>query len=832
MDILAARVGAHPGCARPGLATADRRRARCAKILGHYFAIIGYAEGPELVRVLACAMRDLPLGAAPRAAVVHARNRLDAWLRQLTEGPLGLCAVTPETARAALITLTVGRDWPTDLFAESPSADFLAAFGDALPLALPPESPLPMPEQSLDTARGVALNPLPMPRVPGLRTRRAFVFGLTLVGTTAATFQMSRVFQPGGISEIEILLMVLFAINFLWIALTFCSGLLGLFTLSRSGLPAGLVAPQVNARAPRTAILIPIYNEDPVRIFAGVTAMYGSLHATGELAAFDFYVLSDSTKPDAWVAEEILWDATRRRLGATGRLFYRRRFDNTARKAGNLAEFCQRWGGHYEAMLVLDADSLMEGRTIVEMARIMAANPSVGLLQTVPLLINRNTLFARAQQFASRVYGPVLATGLAAWHGGDGNYWGHNAMLRVRAFAAHAGMPALAGRPPFGGHILSHDFVEAALLRRAGWGVFMLPALGGSFEESPPTLLDHAQRDRRWCQGNLQHMAVIGAAGLHPMSRFHLLTGIMSYLASPLWFGFIVTGILAALQTRVELPQYFFPNRTPYPVWHVIDPALAVGLLATTMAVLLAPKVFGWLALAVQPALAASFGGRRRAGLNVVFETLVSALTAPVQMLFQSRFVIDVLRGRDSGWKTQTRSERGLSLGEAWQHHQHHASAGLLLGIAAFAVSPLLLGWMAPALAGMLGAAGVSYVGSRLHLGLAARRAGLLLIPEEIEVPEIARRANAASQTLCAPVLTSGLAAVVTDHRIGALHLALLSQYAPSAVNELMALAHYRAHHLRPHAVPPAILEPRLHAAALADGPTIIRLRRLVGRYS
>jgi membrane glycosyltransferase len=513
-------------------------------------------------------------------------------------------------------------------------------------------------------------------------------------------------------------------------------------------------------------------------------------------------------------------------------LFYRRRFDNTARKAGNLAEFCQRWGGQYEAMLVLDADSLMEGRTIVEMTRIMAANPAVGLLQTVPLLINRNTLFARAQQFASRVYGPVLATGLAAWHGGDGNYWGHNALLRVRAFAAHAGMPTLPGRPPFGGHILSHDFVEAALLRRAGWGVFMLPELAGSFEESPPSLLDHAQRDRRWCQGNLQHMAVIGGAGLHPMSRFHLLTGIMSYLASPLWFGFIVVGILAALQTRFELPQYFFPNRTPYPVWHVIDPALALRLLETTMAVLLAPKLFGWIAIARRPALAARFGGAWRALLNVLYETVVSALTAPVQMLFQSRFVLDVLLGRDSGWKTQTRDDLGLSIKEAWQRHRHHATAGLLLGIAAFAVSPALLGWMAPALAGMLGAAGVSYVGSRLHLGLAARRAGLLLIPEEITAPEIANRAETAHAEISAPALNSGLAAVVTDNCIGALHLALLSQYAPQGVSELMALAHYRAHHMPPTATLPVIIEPRLHAAALANAQTIVRLRRLVGGIS
>lgn len=807
-----------------------RRRTRVINVLHRYFAALGFTQGPELTRVVTYALCELPLNASPRAAIMQAQRRLDAWLQAILRPALGAHEVTPETGRAALLSLAIGHTWPSALFAATVTPEFIGALRAALPIALPPAAPLRMPEQSLTTTRDLATNPDPLPLAPGLRARRWWVFGATLCGTAAATYQMSLVFLPGSISLIEILLMVLFVINFFWIALTFCSGLLGLYTLGR-GLPAGLRSPQHDTPLPRTVILLPIYNEEPAHIFANVSAIYESLRATGELAAFDFFVLSDSTNPEHWIAEEILWDESRRRLGATGRLFYRRRFDNVARKAGNLAEFCQRWGGQYEAMLVLDADSLMEGRTIVEMARILAVNPTVGLLQTVPLLINRNTLFARAQQFASRVYGPVLAAGLAAWHGGDGNYWGHNALLRVRAFAAHAGMPTLPGRAPFGGHILSHDFVEAALLRRAGWGVVMLPGLAGSYEESPPTLLDHAQRDRRWCQGNLQHLAVIGGAGLHPMSRFHLLTGIMSYLSSPLWFGFIVIGILAALQTRFELPQYFFPNRTPYPVWHVIDPALALRLLETTMAVLLAPKLFGWIALARRPALAESFGGRWRAFLNVLLETVISALTAPVQMLFQSRFVIDVFLGRDSGWKTQTRDERGLGLSEAWQRHKHHATAGLLLGVAAGAVSLPLLGWMAPALVGMFGAAGVSYVGSRLHLGLAARRAGLLAIPEEIALPEIARRADIALTEISAPTMASALTTVISDNRIGALHLALLSQYAPTEVTAQMALAHYRAHHVHSAVELPARIEPRLHAAALANTQTVLRLRRLVGGF-
>jgi membrane glycosyltransferase len=208
-------------------------------------------------------------------------------------------------------------------------------------------------------------------------------------------------------------------------------------------------------------------------------------------------------------------------------------------------------------MLVLDADSLMTGECIVRLAIAMEADPDAGIIQTLPLIINRNTFFARLQQFAAKVYGPVIATGLSAWMGRDGNYWGHNAIIRTAAFAAHAGLPDLRGKPPLGGHILSHDFVEAALIRRAGWRVYMLPDLGGSYEESPPSLIDLAARDRRWCQGNLQHMRVITAKGLKLPSRQHFATGIMGYLASPFWLFQLIVGIALVLQTTYIRPEYF-----------------------------------------------------------------------------------------------------------------------------------------------------------------------------------------------------------------------------------------------------------------------------------
>ena len=207
------------------------------------------------------------------------------------------------------------------------------------------------------------------------------------------------------------------------------------------------------------------------------------------------------------------------------------------------------------------------------------------------------TLFARMQQFAGRVYGPLIAHGIAWWHGAEGNYWGHNALIRTRAFAEQAGLPELSGRKPFGGAIMSHDFVEAALIRRGGWAVHMVPGVRGSYEEVPPTLTDLSMRDRRWCQGNLQHTAVLPARGLHPISRLHLLTGIGSYITAPLWLLFLLTGILIAVQARFVTPDYFPAGKSLFPQWPVIDPVRAMWMFVGTMALLLVPKLFGCIAV-------------------------------------------------------------------------------------------------------------------------------------------------------------------------------------------------------------------------------------------
>jgi membrane glycosyltransferase len=373
----------------------------------------------------------------------------------------------------------------------------------------------------------------------------------------------------------------------------------------------------------------------------------------------------------------------------------------------------------------------------------MEADPDAGIIQTLPLIINRNTLFARAQQFAAHVYGPVIATGLSAWSGRDGNYWGHNAIIRTRAFAAHCGLPDLPGRPPLGGHILSHDFVEAALMRRAGWTVYMLPDLPGSYEESPPSLIDLAARDRRWCQGNLQHMRVIGAAGFKLATRQHFATGIMSYLASPFWLLQLIVGIALVLQTTYIRPEYFTQEFSLFPVWPRFDAERALALFGLTMGILLAPKAFGVLLMLLDRDKRQACGGGIRLIASAVIEVILSALMAPILMLIQSGSVFQILLGRDTGWQPQRRDDGSIPMRDIVRRHLWHTLLGLFTGLSAFLIATSLFLWMSPTVLGLVLAIPLSGLSGQLGAGLVLKRLGLLMMPAERHPPEIARRANA-----------------------------------------------------------------------------------------
>ncbi|MCJ2027168.1 glucans biosynthesis glucosyltransferase MdoH [Methylobacterium sp. J-067] len=614
----------------------------------------------------------------------------------------------------------------------------LDAVSDAATVpALPPLAPLDMPVQSLraEPRREAGL----IAPTRGVALRRLLVIGGAVVMTAIGGRQMYLVLNGAGQSFLGWAVLILFVVLFAWIALAFTSALGGLIDmLAGRRRNADETLPELGTRM---ALLMPCYNESPARIAAGLQAIYESLQATGRLDRFDFFILSDTTDPDVWIAEEASFLALRERTGGHGRIFYRRRAKNTERKAGNIADWVRRFGGAYPFMLILDADSVMEGASVVRLAALMEKEPGTGLIQTLPVIVNGTTLFARMQQFAGRIYGPLIAHGIARWHGTEGNYWGHNAIIRTRAFAEQAGLPVLRGRTPFGGHVLSHDFVEAALIRRGGWAVRMVPDLPGSFEESPPSLTDVAVRDRRWCQGNLQHAAVLPTRGLHWVSRLHLMMGIGSYVTSPLWLVFLLFGVLISLQSRFVRPEYFGEGPSLFPNWPKVDPVLAEQLFTATMAVLLAPKLMAYITLLFDSRLRRACGGGLRAFGSVLVETLVGGLIAPIAMLIQSSAVVGVLLGRDSGWNAQRRDDGRVPVGAVIRGYWQYTLFGLILAGAAYAVSTPLFLWMTPVLVGLGLAVPLVLLTSSRSAGRALRRLGLLRIPEEVAPPPSLQRA-------------------------------------------------------------------------------------------
>ena len=575
-----------------------------------------------------------------------------------------------------------------------------------------------------------------------------------------------------------------------------------------------------------TAVVMPIYNEEAGRVFAGLRAIYESIQATDQLDGFHFYVLSDSTEPNRWVDEEAAWAALVRELGAADRIFYRRRRLNTNKKAGNLADFCRRWGGAYRYMVVLDADSLMAGGTIAQLVRLMEKHPHAGIIQTAPRLVRGTTPFARWQQFASRLYGPVFQAGLHFWQLDESNYWGHNAIVRLAPFLEHCSLPELPGREPFGGRILSHDYVEAALLVRAGWGVWLASELDGSFEECPGTLIDFAKRDRRWLQGNLQHCWLLAAEGLHPTSRLHLLMGILAYAASPLWLLFLLLSTLLLYRqhatglTFIARDSLFFGLNLDFR-------AQAAALFAGTLTLLFLPKVLALLDLALRRG-AAAFGGWRCVLPGALVETVGSALLAPVLMLFHSKFILWTLLGRGVAWVAQRRGGDGTpDWREAILTHAGHTATGLVWGAAALALDPVFFVWLLPVLVGPVLSVPLSLVSAQPPAG--GQLPHLLATPEELHPLPVALRLEALLATTQAGepprefAADYGLLQAVLDPYVNAVHVSLLREKGLPPDEDRDRFTALRE---RLIVEGPAALTKRDKLALLMDAHSMIRLHR------
>lgn len=582
--------------------------------------------------------------------------------------------------------------------------------------------------------------------------RRLILLILMFGQTGLSTYFMSTVLPYHGTRPMEIVTLTLFAILFCWISAGFWTAMAGFLVLLRGGDrymisagitddPAGNPAHEPIDDAARTVIVMPICNEDVSRVFAGLRATYESARRSGTLQHFNFFILSDSSDPDLCVAELAAWNHLCQAVDGFGRIFYRHRLRRVKRKSGNIDNFCRRWGSNYRYMIGLDADSVMSGDCMSKLVRLMEANPGAGIIQTAPRASGRDTLYARIQQFSTRVYGPLFTAGLHYWQLGESHYWGHNAIIRMAPFIRHCALAPLPGSGSLAGEILSHDFVEAALMRRAGWAVWIAYDLAGSYEEMPPNLLDELKRDRRWCHGNLMNFRLFLAHGMHPVHRAVFATGVMAYLSAPLWFLFLAlsTGMLAS--HTLTVPEYFTEPRQLFPIWPEWHPQKALALFSATATLLFLPKFLSVLLICVQGAK--RYGGRLRVTLSVLMELLFSALLAPVRMLFHSRFVAAAFLGWEMHWKSPPRGNAETSWGEALRKHGWHTLLGLVWGGGVFWLNPSFLWWLLPIVGSLMLSIPLSVFSSRVSLGRRMRRLRLFLIPEEMKPPPELRATNA-----------------------------------------------------------------------------------------
>lgn len=553
---------------------------------------------------------------------------------------------------------------------------------------MPRRAPMAMPAQDFRLAFQDHSAPGAVP-VRGTRLWRLMAFSPAIVATLGLTWVIHGWFSAQGINAIEAILLSLICFNFFWIAFSVSTVALGLVSLARREAPVRPTAMQPQ----KVALLMPIYNEVPWYVLGNARSMLEELRARGGRHDYSMFILSD-TQDDAIAAQEQeSVKALLETLSPGLKLYYRRRAQNTDRKVGNIADWVANWGGAYPAMLVLDADSLMTGRAILRLTDALARDPGAGLIQSFPQLIGAQTVFARMQQFANGVYGAALAEGLARWCGQEGNYWGHNAIIRTAAFASCAGLPHLRSWRGQDQLIMSHDFVEAGLLRRAGWGVRFLPRIRGSYEETPQTLIDHILRDRRWCQGNLQHLNLLWSRGFRSISRFHMFNGAVGYLMSPIWFALLVMWALIGMGQDASVLTYFSESNPTMPSWPELTETRHVLIIVLMYAMLLVPKLMGIAALPLSGIRFHEFGGGLWFALSFLSEVLLSVIYAPILMVQQMIAVFRTLLGLQRGWSPQARDGGRYGLGTLLTCHALETVSGLALmaGILAGLVSPWLL---------------------------------------------------------------------------------------------------------------------------------------------
>ncbi|MDM0011229.1 glucans biosynthesis glucosyltransferase MdoH [Variovorax sp. J22P168] len=581
--------------------------------------------------------------------------------------------------------------------------------------------------------------------------RRLTFMALALFSTIAAATLFARVQPDYDNLWLEYSQIALYAVLSGWVVTGFVTALMGFFVSVRGdkhALSARQVADHPMNPAARTAIIMPICNEDVSTVFAGLRATCESLGATGHAQQFDVFVLSDSYNPETAAAERAAWEDLRAALALSHQnnpnqpqveVYYRLRTRRTHRKAGNVADFCRRWGKDYRYMVVLDADSVMSGDCLTAMVKLMEANPTAGIIQTATQAIGHVTLHARAQQFASRMTGRLFTLGMQFWQLGESHYWGHNAIIRVQPFMDHCALAPIKGTGGMSGGIMSHDFVEAALMRRAGYHVWLVADLVGSYEQQPPDLLSELQRDRRWCQGNLQNARLMAEPGIHPVHRAMFVTGTMAYASAPLWLAFLTLGTALWL-TGSSVVEHWLAM-----------PMELVGLWLWTLCLLFLPRILGLVAVVIRGEQR-QFGGLGGLLKSATLESAMAIVQAPVRMLAHSLFVLVALTGLKLEWKSPPREAAAVSwrIAVAQLAPMSIVIAALAVGIALIDASALT--WLMPVGLPLLLAIPLTVLTSQIGFGIALRERGFLVIPEESRSPAVLRRAWMHALKLSRPV--------------------------------------------------------------------------------
>jgi len=574
-----------------------------------------------------------------------------------------------------------------------------------------------------------------------LAVRRSIFFILVAVSTFMAGSTFKTILGAEGLTMLSWCIISIFVCLFGWLSFNFWTVMFGfLVALCKKDneLPLPESIQPIDLKT-RTALIMPVYNEEMARIYSALRATYESLKATGQSERFDMYILSDSVDQSAILMEETAWADLCRDVDGFGRIFYRRRKVRLHKKSGNVADFCRRWGSKYKYMIIFDADSLMEGDLLVRMVNVMEGQEDIGILQTAPMAANQISLISRLQQFASHVYGPLFFAGLRFWQLDESGYWGHNAIVRMAPFMKYCVLPNLSGGPPFGGEILSHDFVEAALMRRAGWGVWLAYELEGSYEELPPSLFEELERDRRWCQGNIQHLRLMFMKRITFGHRILFLNGNLFYFSSFLWLLLLCLMTVHAVADFFHTVVYFSSERTLFPHWPVHYRELSMDLLMVTAAFLLLPKILSVFLIMLSPERSARFGGLMRLSVSVVLETVFSTLLAPLRMIFHAWYVVLNLLGQKLVWKSQSRHSKKTSFAQAFGAYWPGMVGAMVWGGIAYAVNKTLFWWVSAIVLPLLFAVPISVFCSYPSLGLFFRNCGLFLTPVETNPSQVLR---------------------------------------------------------------------------------------------